>query len=418
MKHRNGRPPHAAGVFAAACLAAAWAGGACAAPAPGYDTLLQALDRAPVLREAEALRAAADARVRQAAARPNPELSVEIEAIDGSGPYAGGAARETTYAITQPLELWGQRRARVEAARSAAGAAGLRALDARWAAAARLALACAEAEAAARRDALAAEALSLAEADAATAARLVEAGREPRLRQVQALAAVEAARARHAEARAAREGAFARLAAVAGLDAPVTAVADDLLEREPLPARPTAAGEPLPVRIASAELAAARGGVDVARLRGLPQLGATVGRRRFREDAEAAWDVGLTLSLPLLDRNRGALDAARAESAAAEARLEDARRAALAEREAALAALRSAAARTAAADAGVAAADEAYRLGRAGFEAGRIAQLELRDARAALVAAREAAVDARLQRARAEIDLARLEGRAPFGATP
>ncbi|MCD9033703.1 TolC family protein [Luteimonas sp. Y-2-2-4F] len=414
MKHRNGWPPRAAGVFAAACLAVAWAGGACAAPAPGYDTLLQALDRAPVLREADALRAAADARVRQAAARPNPELSVEVEAVDGSGPYAGGAARETTYAITQPLELWGQRRARVAAARSDAGAAGLRALDARWEAAARLALAYAEAEAAARRDALAAEALSLAEADASTSARLVEAGREPRLRQAQALAGVEASRARHAEARAARDAAFARLGAVAGLDAPVTAVADDLLERAPVPH--AADADPLPVRIALAELDTARGGVDVERLRALPQLGATVGRRRFREDAEAAWDVGLTLSLPLFDRNRGALDAARAGAVAAEARLDEARRMARAQREAALAALRASAARTLAADAGVAAADEAYRLGRTGFEAGRIAQLELRDARAALVAARDAAVDARLQRARAEIDLARLEGRAPFGA--
>ena len=65
-------------------------------------------------------------------------------------------------------------------------------------------------------------------------------------------------------------------------------------------------------------------------------------------------------------------------------------------------------------DAGVTAAEEAYRLSRIGFESGRISQVELRVTRTALVNARSAAVDARLARVRAEIDLARLDGRAPF----
>jgi cobalt-zinc-cadmium efflux system outer membrane protein len=63
---------------------------------------------------------------------------------------------------------------------------------------------------------------------------------------------------------------------------------------------------------------------------------------------------------------------------------------------------------------GVASAEEAYRLSRLGFEAGRISQLELRSTRVALISARDAAVEARLARVRAEIELARLQGRAPF----
>ena len=62
-------------------------------------------------------------------------------------------------------------------------------------------------------------------------------------------------------------------------------------------------------------------------------------------------------------------------------------------------------------------AEEAYRLSRIGAEAGRISQLELRSSRTALIAARNAALDARLARVRAEIDLARLDGRAPFGVS-
>ena len=49
---------------------------------------------------------------------------------------------------------------------------------------------------------------------------------------------------------------------------------------------------------------------------------------------------------------------------------------------------------------------------------GRIPQLELRSTRSALIAARGSAVDARLSRVGAEIDLARLEGRAPFVEAP
>jgi cobalt-zinc-cadmium efflux system outer membrane protein len=79
--------------------------------------------------------------------------------------------------------------------------------------------------------------------------------------------------------------------------------------------------------------------------------------------------------------------------------------------------LRSANSRVWATDGGVTAAEEAYRLSRIGFEAGRISQLELSSSRAALIAARNAAVDARLARVRAEVDLARLQGRFPFGSS-
>ena len=68
----------------------------------------------------------------------------------------------------------------------------------------------------------------------------------------------------------------------------------------------------------------------------------------------------------------------------------------------------------AAADKGVASAEEAYQLARAGFDAGRISQLELRSIRSALISARNTAVNARLARVRAEVELAGLDGRAPF----
>lgn len=150
--------------------------------------------------------------------------------------------------------------------------------------------------------------------------------------------------------------------------------------------------------------------------RGRPDVRASVGVRRFEAEDATALTAGVSLQLPLFDRNRGGVLAAEAEVRAAEARLRGARLDADADWRAAAARRDAAASRVVAADAAVTAATEAYRLTRIGFEAGRLSQLELRSTRSGLVQARDVAIAARLMRARAEAELARLEGRAPFGA--
>jgi len=382
--------------------------------APPYEDLIVRLDTLPSTLEADAVYDAAAARADQARALPNPSIAYDRENVYGTGPYNGTGNGETTLSINQPLELFGQRSARIQAARSEANAAGLRRVQTRWQVAGRLALAYAEAEAAARRHDLAAEALSLTEQDARGVAAMVEQGREATLRGVQAQSEVEAARAALDEAKALRDGAFARLSAIAMLDRPVQAIAASLLDRAP---SVTGAGadDPLAVQVAEADLETASRLVTVERRRALPDLSAAVGMRRFRETGDEAFTIGVELTVPLFDRNRGGIRAAYAEQRAAEARLIAQKQETQAERLAAEAALAASNSRTRAADSGVAAAEEAYRLSRIGFEAGRISQLELRSTRSALIASRNAAVDARIARVLAEIDLARLEGRAPFG---
>jgi cobalt-zinc-cadmium efflux system outer membrane protein len=163
-----------------------------------------------------------------------------------------------------------------------------------------------------------------------------------------------------------------------------------------------------------AQRTAAERRVDVQRVQARPDINASVGIRRFEAEDATALTFGISMPLPLFDRNRGNIDAAQAEFRAADARLMSARQEVQADRAAAVARLAASVSRVSAADAGVTAAEEAYRLSRIGFEAGRISQVELRITRTALVNARAAAVDARLARVRAEIDLARLDGRAPF----
>ena len=237
------------------------------------------------------------------------------------------------------------------------------------------------------------------------------------MRSVQAQSEVESARATLDEARAIRDAAFARLSAWAMLPTPVATVGNSLLDREPK-ASFVQTNDPLSVQVAQAELEAASRLVTVEKRRALPDVSAAVGLRRFEETGDDAMTAGITLTVPLFDRNRGGIRAAYADQRAAEARLTAQKQAAYADRLAAQATLEASNSRTRAADSGVAAAEEAYRLSRVGFDAGRISQLELRSSRAALIAARNAAVDARQARVMAEIDLALLEGRAPFGETP
>lgn len=398
-----------------ATFAQASANGAQAVPqqAPSYEALVARLDQLPASLEADALYEAAIGRTRQAAARPNPVVGLDSENALGTGAFGGYGRAETTMSFSQPLELWGQRGARVDFARAGLDVVDIRRTQARLFAAARLALAYGDAEAASRRFDLAQEALSLAEADASAARILVEQGREPVVRQVQAESEVHSARAVVVETQAARTAALAWLTAVARLDAIPEAVAPGLLDRTPPQVTaPTADG--LAVQIAEAERVAAERAVTVEQTRAKPGVSAAFGVRRLHETQDTALMFGVAVSLPFFDKNRGAIAEAQAQQQAAAARITIARDETLAQRRAAEANLGASAGRLNAADSAVTAAEEAYRLARIGFDAGRISQVELRSARSVLIAAHNASVDARLARVRAEVEMARLDGRVPY----
>ena len=87
-------------------------------------SLSQALQRAlaasPRLTAAERDIGIATGQRIQAGALINPELSVELDNVLGSGPYRGTRSAESTLQISQMFELWGKRDARI-----AAGQAGI-----------------------------------------------------------------------------------------------------------------------------------------------------------------------------------------------------------------------------------------------------------------------------------------------------
>ena len=52
---------------------------------------------------------AAEARALQAGFRPNPQISLDVENIGGSGEFSGTDAMETTLALSQVIEMGGKR---------------------------------------------------------------------------------------------------------------------------------------------------------------------------------------------------------------------------------------------------------------------------------------------------------------------
>jgi cobalt-zinc-cadmium efflux system outer membrane protein len=386
-------------------------GPAVADPAPPFRELLrQAQATAPRLAEARADVARAEGLSRQAGALPNPTLGLEVENFSGSGPFRGTSFAETTATIGQRLELGGKRSSRAAAGRAEVEAARLRAARGEKEYAFDLAVAYATAEASDRRLQLAEEGLTLAEEDARIASAFVDAGREPELRRVQARAAVGAARANVDDARAARATAFSNLTALAGAPAPLTSIQVSLLD-ESLPpnlGRAIDSASAPGFLAARAEREAAVRRLQVERRRAIPDVEVSVGLRRFEEADATALIAGVSVPLPIFDRNRGAIGAARAEIDAANARLNAARLEAEAAARSANARTTAAESRLTAAREGETAAQEAYRLTRIGYEAGKLDLAELIAARRALTEARSQVIAAGVERVGAQAAIARL----------
>lgn len=369
------------------------------------DALAEAEGRSPAIIAARARIEAAEARLGQAGVRTNPELSVEVENVLGTDDLAGLRGAEITVSVSQRLDLFGRRRARVGAAQAAAAVERLRLAVAR----ADLAQAVREtfAQAATARDRLivAREELERARELARVAGLLVEVGREPPLRALRARSAAAQAEAALRVADTEDQAARRSLAALFGVETVPAAVAGDLTDMTPIPIAPD---RTLEVRLADLELLVAEAEVRQQQVAGRLDPAVGVGIRRNQELDDQAFVAGVSVPLPVFDRNRGNIAAARAEVRTAEAN----RAAALATASARLAnaqtAVAGADARLRALEgAAIPEAAEALRLSELAYRAGKIGLQELLSARDALSAARRQLIDARLERARAVAALAR-----------
>lgn len=380
--------------------------------APPFAELFRQSESAPRQIELEAEVERMQGLARQARARPNPNVSVMTENVAGQRPYGGFDRSENTLQFNQPIELGGKRSARIAAGDAGVTAARARTRDGRLTFAYNLARAYAGAEIADRRIVLAQDELEQAEADLRVARALVDAGKEARLRSLQAETEVNSLRAVVDTAKAERIGAYARLSALAGQATSYTSLSEPMLARfEPkLSYGPVDPMLTAPFAMAKAEREAAERRLTLARRQAMPDVTVSIGVRRLEVDKANALIVGVSVPLPLFDRNRGNIDAARAELRGAEARSVAALLESEAEINASLALNEAADARVSAADRTLQTAEETYRLARIAYESGKSPLIELLAARRGLGVARGVVLDAAAARLEARASLARLQG--------
>jgi cobalt-zinc-cadmium efflux system outer membrane protein len=278
------------------------------------DAAALAVARSPELRAFTSEIRAAEARALQAGARPNPELSLSVENFSGTLP--GSDASEVTLSLGQLLELGGDRGARIDAALAERSVAA-RDFEARRAAVlAEVVERYLRALAADQIAALGAEALGTAEEIAESVARRVQAGASSRAELTRA--EVEVARARLEVSIAEQDQALSRALLASswgessprfrtlsgGLERSVAAPdLDSLLAR--VEASPAVSRWDLEIRVSEQRL-------RVARAERVPNVDLGGGVRRLTEFDDWTLVAGLTVPLPLFDRNRGGIEEARA----------------------------------------------------------------------------------------------------------
>lgn len=289
------------------------------APFTLEQALAKALAANPGLRAAALEVAVADGARRQAGLLPNPELSFVRE-----GTQRG--TRTQTLQLSQVLELGGKRSARIKLADTerslAAGQLELARTDLR----ADVSAAYFDALAAQERVELAQASVDVAQGAARAAAKRVAAGRVSPVEEDRAGLALASSRMELAGARTALSVALHRLAAWWGDAKPAPApLVMPALDPAPLPpfeelARDLAAS----VRLRQANLQVARdeAQVGVDRAQRLPDLTLIVGSKKEDEIGRAQTVLGLSVPLPLFNRNGGALQASLARAEQARARFE------------------------------------------------------------------------------------------------
>ncbi len=374
------------------------------------DAIDQALVASPRLRAANAGVDAALGTERQARLLPNPEFTFEIENFEGDGPYRSLDGAEITYGVSQKLEINGERSARRGAARAERKATQLTSDAARLDLIRDVTVAYVQAVSADESLKLAKDLETVAKGIFGDVTKRVEAAREPLIQKSKAEVAYTTsgiARQRAANARVVTRQKLARLWGESTFSAQL--VPDEFFK--------TTAPAPLETYEARLKDApdvtrythlrdAREAEMRLAQAQRIPSPKLTAGVRQFRDTDDSALIAGISVPIPVFNRNQGEIARARAEVVRADsefrqAGLMQAQDLANAWSEWQIAALEAKSLKQEI----VPQAEKAFRLAREGYDAGRFPYLEVLDAQRTLFEARAQRVDAltRLHIARAEV---------------
>ncbi len=329
---------------------------------------------------------ASDGGVQQAGALRNPELNVTVEGMRS-------AMRTTTTTLGLPLELGGKRAARVSAAERSRDLARALLAEARAKVRAGVVSAYVATVVAQERVQLAGDSAGLAARAADVVGRRVAAGKTSPVDATRARVDAANAQLELADARAELSSARQALATTWGATSPhFDAVDGDI---DPAPARARAAELLQQVEAAPAlassriEIDRRKADVGVERSKAVPDLVVSAGIKRDNEPGRTQAVIGISIPLPLFDRNMGAVHEASRRAERAQDDYEATRVRLIAE-------VNQAATQLATAQTSLRtiretvlpAAQQAYEASTTGFEAGKFGFLDVIDAQRSLLQAR------------------------------
>ncbi|SHM96768.1 outer membrane protein, cobalt-zinc-cadmium efflux system [Duganella sacchari] len=269
---------------------------------------------------------AEDGVVQQAGLLPNPSLTVER--VD-----TRRDTRETTVQLSQPLELGGKRSARVQAAQRGREGAAAALVQRRAEVHSETTAAWFAVLAAQEQLRLAQKASELAQRAAAATGRRVVAGKVSPVEETRAQVAASTVKLDLIRAQSALVTARARLASMWGNPAPVfekvAGEIEALPELAPLPAQRALLAQAPAMQVARSEVERRQALAKVELSRRVPDVSVNIGSKRSEELGRTQAVFGISVPLPLFDRNQGAVletarraDKARDELTATAARLE------------------------------------------------------------------------------------------------
>lgn len=283
------------------------------------DALALALARSPELGVFPYELRAAEARVLQAGLRPNPELQIGIEEFGGRGERRGFEAAETTVQVGLPIELAGKRAKRGRVASLDKELVQWDYETARLDVMREVAQAFGTLLAAQERLALTERLLDFSRQAQAAVAQRVKAGKDSPVDELQADVALSETRIDRQKAHRALTAARHRLAATWGDRTPLfqEAQGDFYGIAAPIPMTELAAlvGDTPDLKRWRTEQERRQAALRLARAQGVPDITVGGGVRRFEQTDDAALVVGLSVPLPLFDRNQGGILEATADLA-------------------------------------------------------------------------------------------------------
>lgn len=283
-------------------------------PKNGALTLPRALQEAakasPRLAVADRNIGMADGRRQQANTLPNPTVGFEVDNF-APGPTNNVGGAETTLMLSQLIELGGKRDARVSAALGDYDAARWEREASRLELLSETTIAFVEAVSAQRRVGLLERQAAALEKLVPLMQRRVDAGASSPSEVSRTQAAVGTTRLERERARLALAVARRELTALMGRDVPdfVTVSGDFGRTVRPVPFENLIkAIDDNPQLMRWTAIRAQRDGdLLVARLKPIPDVTASIGWRYYSENNENAIRLGVSMPIPVLDRNRGAI---------------------------------------------------------------------------------------------------------------